>query len=645
MEKVSINEAVQLIKSGKVSFRIDDSEADQSCIPYIEAFNTLIEKTEELKRQNNITFLQNPMAILIFDPNWKVISSNEAYSKLSGYSREQLRSMTAREFKVISQTGEGLKDALVNKKRSYGEVTVEMPTGIRILEQHAIPILDEQKNIRSLFVIYNDISQLREEMKQIQALKNQTDTIVQENPYPLVLMDIKTVIKTVNKAFLEMSGFSKSKISSLSLKDFKYLKNKGKSVEETVKTKQGSHGEATIEFPSGVHIVEWHYIPLLDKENSVTDVLIVFNDITEKRSMEEKLQKSIGELAQSLSAVAGGDLTQTAVTYPGDPLEAVKTDLNNTLKELRQILGDILKQAHLLEQSVIDVGRGSDEIAKASQQVAHTAQKTSDDVKKQIGELEKVSKEVSDLSASIEEIASTSQEVKSLSTEVSAAGNNAVKLGNEASAKMKVVQDISKHAVEEITALNAKMREIINIVNLITDIANQTNLLALNAAIEAARAGEHGRGFAVVAGEVRNLAGESKTATRNIEEVITGITMSSEKTADAMKKAYDEIIIGIESVNDTILALNRIVSDVNSTVKSIADISRATEDQANATNNVTRNVDMINNLMLDGERGMEDLAALAEESSASTEEVASASNEIKMMSGHLREMVGKFKVN
>jgi methyl-accepting chemotaxis protein len=60
---------------------------------------------------------------------------------------------------------------------------------------------------------------------------------------------------------------------------------------------------------------------------------------------------------------------------------------------------------------------------------------------------------------------------------------------------------------------------------------------------------------------------------------------------------------------------------------------------------VTRNIDSINNLILGAEKRMDDLAALAQESSASTEEVASAANEIKAMAEHLREMVGRFRVS
>ena len=151
------------------------------------------------------------------------------------------------------------------------------------------------------------------------------------------------------------------------------------------------------------------------------------------------------------------------------------------------------------------------------------------------------------------------------------------------------------------------------------------------------------RGFAVVAGEVRNLAGESKGATRKIEEVIGGVTESSEKTAEAMRGAHTETLSGIESVNKTITALNKMVVDVKNAVNGVADISRATENQAEAANSVTKSVGETFSLIQEGERDAESLAALAEESSASTEEVASAANEIQRMARQLRERVAVFK--
>src|SRR5204862_2036864 len=65
--------------------------------------------------------------------------------------------------------------------------------------------------------------------------------------------------------------------------------------------------------------------------------------------------------------------------------------------------------------------------------------------------------------------------------------------------------------------------EIGEVVKVISSVAQQTKLLALNATIEAARAGAAGKGFAVVANEVKELANETATATKQISERIEAI--------------------------------------------------------------------------------------------------------------------------
>jgi len=587
---------------------------------------------------------ENPMPITIWDRNLHVKTVNKAFLQLTGYDRKKAESMTIRDFGHIGdRSDQEVMEAFRTNRTTSSEITVALPTGTFSFIRYNTPLPDKSGNVESVMTVYKDITDQKRQIEEMEVLQEQTNAIIQENPMPFILWKPDMTAAMVNKAFRKMSGFSDELCARLSIRDFKYISQTGEGVADTLKSGKASKGEATIEFPAGVRILERYNIPLFDKEGRVTSTLTVYNDITEGRTLEQKLQKSIEELAESLGAIAAGDLTRPAPIYPGDPLERLKKDVNETIKAQRKFFQQTLELADTLDHTVTDAGKGADEIAQASQQVANTAQKTADGAKEQIRQLDRVTKEIGDLSAAVEEIASTAQEVSDLSMNVAKAGESAVGLGNEASAKMQAVQRISEQAVAEITSLNAKMQDIGHIVKLITDIANQTNLLALNAAIEAARAGEHGRGFAVVAGEVRNLAGESKNATRQIEEVISGVTTSSGKTAEAMRGAHTEILSGIESVNKTIQALNKMVTDVNTAVGGIADISRATENQADAANAVTTSVEEVFSLIQETERSVESLAALAEESSASTEEVASATNEIQRMAHQLRERVAAFR--
>ncbi|MBP2133711.1 methyl-accepting chemotaxis protein [Methanomicrobium sp. W14] len=320
-----------------------------------------------------------------------------------------------------------------------------------------------------------------------------------------------------------------------------------------------------------------------------------------------------------------------------------KTAIDNIGISVAELLAESSKVTNMIASNSGEINKGTDDVAKAAEGVANTSQKTADLTKDLLKNIEEVNRQIADLSASNEEIAGTSQEVYKATNHVVEIGKEAQSMGNDASTKMSGVEKIAKESVEEIKSLTEQIKEVGKIVKLINDIAGQINLLALNAAIEAARAGEHGRGFAVVAGEVKNLAAEARAATDSIENVVSKVQSGSEKTAQSITSANDEIMEGVNSVTKAIEALNTIIKSAGQVSNDVGEITKAIEDQANISNNIVKSMEAGTQQTKNVQKEAGELAALAEETSASIEEIGSAMHEVNSFVKELEETNFKFK--
>ena len=161
-------------------------------------------------------------------------------------------------------------------------------------------------------------------------------------------------------------------------------------------------------------------------------------------------------------------------------------------------------------------------------------------------------------------------------------------------------------------AINASSRKIADIIGVIDGIAFQTNILALNAAVEAARAGEQGRGFAVVASEVRNLAGRSAIAAKEIKGLI--------------EASVDNVAEGCKLVEQAGSTMDEIVVSVRRVADIMGEISAASQDQ-------TVGIDQINQAMSQMDQVTQQNAALVEESAAAAQSLeAQAKNMVDLVS-------------
>jgi DNA-binding LacI/PurR family transcriptional regulator len=151
---------------------------------------------------------------------------------------------------------------------------------------------------------------------------------------------------------------------------------------------------------------------------------------------------------------------------------------------------------------------------------------------------------------------------------------------------VKTANDNITEATSSITTLMESTKKIEQSVSMINDIAEKTNVLALNAAIEAAHAGDAGRGFSVVAKEVKNLAVQTVSSTKMIQELVH---KNNQNTAETEK-----IIESTNTAIKTIAALsNQIQESITEQVQSSAAISSQLQDASSGTDEIAKAIDEI----------------------------------------------------
>ncbi|KIX12474.1 methyl-accepting chemotaxis protein [Dethiosulfatarculus sandiegensis] len=226
------------------------------------------------------------------------------------------------------------------------------------------------------------------------------------------------------------------------------------------------------------------------------------------------------------------------------------------------------------------------------------------------------------LSERIQQQASSIEETASAMEEMSSAVNQEAEHANQANALAQKTADMAEKggqvvkttitAMEEVNTASHKINEITTVVN---EIAFQTNLLALNAAVEAARAGEAGRGFAVVAGEVRNLAGRSAKAAKEIQELITDSVGKVEQGNNLVKQSGE--------------LLNEIIQNVKSVAETTGEITASIKEQAQGIGEVNKAVSLM-------DEAVQSNAAMVEEVASASEEMAAAAEELSAQMGRFR---------
>jgi methyl-accepting chemotaxis protein len=238
-----------------------------------------------------------------------------------------------------------------------------------------------------------------------------------------------------------------------------------------------------------------------------------------------------------MEGLSAGDLTQTMEGEFQGEFAALRDAVNGTVGTLRGMLGEVGEVSAAIERSAGDLAQGNEDLAQRTAEQA----------------------------AALEETAAALEELSSTVSQNADNAQHAAQLAAQSRQQAELGGAVVGRAIDAMQGISGSSKRIADIIGVIDEIAFQTNLLALNAAVEAARAGEQGRGFAVVAAEVRNLAGRSAGAAKEIKTLIR----------DSVEKV-DE---GTKLVNESGATLREIVASAKKVSDIVAEIATASSEQ------------------------------------------------------------------
>jgi methyl-accepting chemotaxis protein len=283
-----------------------------------------------------------------------------------------------------------------------------------------------------------------------------------------------------------------------------------------------------------------------------------------------------------------GDLTKRLPVLTTDEFGQVSEQFNSFIGNLQNLIKDM--------QSL------SSSINENTTLTANTASSASKQLVTQLSEIDQLATAMHEMSATAQDVACNAQKAAESASNADNSAEKGAGIVSQTSGSITQLSVELDGTVQTINELANYSNNIVDILTVITGIAEQTNLLALNAAIEAARAGEQGRGFAVVADEVRALASRTQDSTKEIQKMI------------------DQLQSGVKRAEETI-------TRSKSEASNAADISIKADEALSA---IRENIKEINNMNIQ-------IATAAEEQSATTEEINRNTTNIRGISQQLSE--------
>ncbi len=515
-------------------------------------------------------------AVMFVDRDLKIIYANETSRQLLGNNAEHFRklwpgfdpkNMMGVCIDVFHKDPSHQRRMLADASRLPHRAQIQV--GPLTFELKISANMDAQGQYIGTMLEWGDVTAYREQMATIAAIGKSQATIE---------FNLDGTIITANPNFLQTLGYTLDEVKGKHHSLFVPPASRDSAEYRAFWAKLGRGEYDAAQYlrigKGGKEVwIQASYNPILDPRGKPIKVVKFATDVTEQVLMSRQLQLAVEETQGAVKSATEGDLLARIPTQgKTGEIEALCRGINTLLEATMTLIKSVKGATAEVQSGAQEIARGNTDLSQRTEEQA----------------------------ASLEETASSMEQMTSSVKQTADNAGQANQMAAAARQQAEKGGTIVGAAVTAMGQINTSSKKIADIIGVIDEIAFQTNLLALNAAVEAARAGEQGRGFAVVASEVRNLAGRSATAAKEIKALIQ----------DSVSKVEE----GSKLVDESGKALADIVTSVKKVTDIVSEIASASQEQSSG-------IDQVGKAIMQMDEVTQQNAALVEQAAAASQSI------------------------